>query len=131
MKSEGYHSSVKLHLISGEGRQLVSGYGAGYVAVNRVRYERSVLVTPEAVSEWNVSGVESLAEADFAFIAALQPEIVILGTGAAQRFLRPELARALAATGVGIEVMDSGAACRTYNILAAEGRKVVAAILVE
>ena len=58
-------------------------------------------------------------------------EIVIFGTGAVQRFPRPELARALAATGAGVEVMDSKAACRTYNILASEGRGVVAAILME
>ncbi|HXF67693.1 MAG TPA: Mth938-like domain-containing protein [Burkholderiales bacterium] len=122
---------MKLHPISGEGRQLVSGYGAGYVAVNRVRYEKCVLVTPEAVMEWSVSGAGALTEADFAFVATLKPEIVIVGTGAVQRLLRPELARALAATGVGFEVMDSRAACRTYNILAAEGRRVVAAIVVE
>lgn len=138
-KTAFYHSQnqkviiedVKLHLMSGEGRQLVSGYGAGYIAVNRVRYEKCVLVTPEAVTEWNVSGAETLSETDFGFIAELKPEIVIVGTGAVQRLLPPALARALAATGVGFEVMDSGAACRTYNILAAEGRKVVAAIVVE
>jgi uncharacterized protein len=60
----------------------------------------------------------------------LKPEVVVLGTGAAQRFPPPELARALAATGVGVEVMDTRAACRTYNILASEGRKVAAAVLI-
>jgi uncharacterized protein len=69
--------------------------------------------------------------ADFAFIGEAKPEIVILGTGATQRFPAPELTRALAATGVGVEVMDSKAACRTYNILVTEGRKVIAAILIE
>ena len=57
-------------------------------------------------------------------------EVVVLGTGSAQRFPAKELARALAATGVGVEVMDTRAACRTYNILASEGRKVAAAVLV-
>ena len=109
--------------------QLFSGYGTGFVAVNGVRYEKCVVVSPQAVIEWGVSGFEALAAADFGFIESLKPEIMILGTGAAQRFLRPELARALAATGVGVEVMDSRAACRTYNILATESRKVVAAIL--
>ena len=120
---------MKLHLTLDTGLQLFSGYGAGYVAVNSVRYEKSVVVSPQAVSEWDVSGFEALTVADFGFIEALKPEIVILGTGAAQRFPRPELSRALAATGVGVEVMDSRAACRTYNILATEGRKVVAAVL--
>lgn len=120
---------MKLHLTRDAGLQLFSGYGAGFVAVNDVRYETGVVVSPQAVSTWNVSSIEALTAADFGFIGALQPEIVILGTGAAQRFPRPELARALSATGVGIEVMDSRAACRTYNILATEGRKVVAAVL--
>ena len=122
---------MKLHLASGEGLQLFTGYGAGYVAVNRVRYEKCVVVSPQAVSEWGVSGFDALTAADFGFIAELTPEIVILGTGATQRFPAPELARALAASGVGVEAMDSKAACRTYNILAAEARKVVAAILVD
>ena len=122
---------MKLHLTSNEGLQLFSGYGAGYVAVNRVRYEKCVVVSPEAVSVWGVSRFEALTAGDFSFIGELKPEIVILGTGATQRFPGPELARALAACGVGVEVMDSKAACRTYNILASESRKVVAAILVE
>ncbi|MGH8700398.1 MAG: Mth938-like domain-containing protein [Burkholderiales bacterium] len=120
---------MKLHLAHNADLQLFSGYGAGFVAVNSVRYEKSVVVSPHAVSEWEVSGFEALTAAHFGFIEALKPEIVILGTGAAQRFPRPELLHALAATGVGVEVMDSRAACRTYNILATEGRKVVAAIL--
>ena len=90
-----------------------------------------MVVTPQAVMEWARGGFEALTAADFGFIGELKPEIVILGTGAAQRFPPPALARALAATGVGVEVMDSRAACRTYNILAAEGRKVVAAILTD
>lgn len=122
---------MKLHLMPGAGLQLFSGYGAGYVAVNQVRYEKCVVVTPQGVSEWKVADFETLAPADFEFIAELKPEIVILGTGARQRFPGPELAGALAGSGSGVEVMDSRAACRTYNILAAEGRKVVAAIVLE
>jgi uncharacterized protein len=83
------------------------------------------------VSVWAVGGFATLVAADFSFIAELKPEIVILGTGAKQRFPGPELGRALAASGAGVEVMDTRAACRTYNILASEGRKVVAAIVPE
>lgn len=122
---------MKLHPSRSAGQNVFSGYGADYVAVNNVRYEKSVLVTPEAVTEWNVSAFEALTASDFEFVARLGVEIVVFGTGAAQRFPRPELVRALAGAGVGLEVMDSKAACRTYNILAAEGRKVVAAILVD
>jgi uncharacterized protein len=122
---------MKLHLTSGTGLQLFSGYGAGYVAVNGVRHEKCVVVSPQAVAEWVVSGFHSLTGADFGFIAEQKPEIVIFGTGSVQRFPPPELARALAASGAGVEIMDSRAACRTYNILASESRKVIAAILVE
>lgn len=130
-KSEAYNLIVKLHLTPGTGLQLFTGYGSGYVAVNQIRHETGVLVTPERVTEWKVAGFESLTGADFGFIAEMQPEIVIFGTGASQRFPHPELARALAAMGTGVEVMDTRAACRTYNILASEGRKVIAAVLVQ
>jgi len=121
---------MKLHLTPSEGLQLFSGYGSGYVAVNGVRYETGVIVTPEKVTEWAANGFEALSAADFGFVRELKPEIVIFGTGATQRFPPPELARPLAAIGVGVEIMDSRAACRTYNILASEGRKVAAAILI-
>jgi len=122
---------MKLHLMHAAGLQLFSGYGAGYVAVNSVRHEKCVVVSPQAVTEWAVTDFEALTRTDFGFIVELKPEILILGTGATQRFPPHELARALATTGVGVEVMDTRAACRTYNILASEGRKVVAAILIE
>ena len=120
---------MKLNLEQAVGLYLFSGYGTGFVAVNHVRYEKCVVVSPKAVIDWQVSGFDALTVADFGFIERLRPEILILGTGAAQRFPPPALARALAATGAGVEIMDSHAACRTYNILAAEGRRVVAAIL--
>ena len=120
---------MKLHLTRDASLQLFSGYGPGFVAVNGVRYDKCVVVSPQAVTEWIVAGFDALTVADFGFVERLKPEIVILGTGAAQRFPGRELLRALAAAGVGVESMDSRAACRTYNILATEGRKVVAAIL--
>lgn len=122
---------MKLQLTPGAGLKMFSGYGAGYVAINNVRYEKCVVVTPQAVAEWAVAGFEQLTGADFGFIAELKPEIVIFGTGTVQRFPRPDLARVLAAAGAGVEVMDTRAACRTYNILASDSRNVVAAILVE
>ncbi len=121
---------MKLHLTPGTGLQLFSGYGPGYLAINGVRHDSGVIVTPEKVTAWPVRGFEALTAADFAFVAELKPEIVIFGTGATQRFPPPELARPLAAIGVGVEIMDSRAACRTYNILASEGRKVAAAVLI-
>jgi uncharacterized protein len=120
---------MKLHRAENQGQQHFTGYGPGYLAVNGVRYERSLIVSPLSVSVWPVGGFEDLTAADFELVAALKAEILIFGTGATQRFPRLELARALAATGAGVEIMDSKAACRTYNILASESRKVAAAIL--
>ncbi len=108
----------------------MTGYGDGYVAINGVRHEAHLLGTAERVAAWEIDRFESLSTEHLQDVLALEPEIVILGTGAAQRFPRPEQVRVLTAAGVGLEVMDSKAACRTYNILMAEGRKVVAAILV-
>lgn len=98
--------------------------------VNGERYERSVVVLAEAVREdWPVASFDELSETHFAYFLELKPDVVLLGTGARQRFAHPRLYRALTDTGIGVECMDTHAACRTYNILVAEGRKVVAAIL--
>ena len=121
---------MKFHLTRGEGRNLFTGYGEGYVRVNDQRYEKSVIVAPERpVEDWDAASFEALTAAHFEALAALRPEIVLLGTGRTLQFPRPELTRALAEAAVGFEVMDSHAACRTYNVLTSEGRQVVAAIL--
>ena len=76
-------------------------------------------------------GFDALAEADFERLLETSPEIVLLGTGATQRFPHPRLTAPLHRARVGLEVMDTRAACRTYNILVAEGRNVTAALIVE
>lgn len=121
---------MKLHLAQAAGRNFFTGYGAGYVAINGERHEQHLLVTAERIARWNIGGFEALAVAQAADFMALAPEVVLLGTGARLRFPPPELARALSEAGIGLEAMDSTAACRTYNILAAEGRRVLAAILI-
>jgi uncharacterized protein len=87
------------------------------------------LSAPGALNAFTGYGVDALAPAHFETFVALSPEIVLLGTGARLRFPRPELTRALVEARIGLEVMDVQAACRTYNILAAESRKVAAAVL--
>jgi uncharacterized protein len=116
---------VKLHASAPSAANTVTGYGEGYVLVNGARYESSVLVTPEKVAVWDAPGFDSLSREDFLFLKTLGAEIVLLGTGPKQRFPHPSLAAAVP----GLEVMDVRAACRTYNILVAEGRKVAAALL--
>ena len=120
---------MKLHLEPPAGRNQITGYGAGYIAINAVRHTSHLLITPEQVSPWPVAGFDTLVEEHFAGLVALGPEILILGTGTVQRFPPPVLLRPLLEARVGMEAMDSGAACRTYNILMGEGRKVLAAIL--
>ena len=122
---------MKLHLAQAPGQNVFTGYGAGYVVINGTRHEAHLLVTAERVVPWKVEGFDGLGSAQAGELIALEPEIVILGTGAAHRFPHPDLARTLAAAGIGLEVMDSNAACRTYNILLAEGRGVLAAILID
>ena len=121
---------MKFHLSRGEGNAF-TGHGADYVRLGVVEYRVNILVTPERVlTGWAAGGFDALSEADFAALAELEPEVVLLGTGASLRFPHPRLTRVLTDAGIGVEVMDTPAACRTFNILAAEGRKVAAAILV-
>ncbi|MEX1074424.1 MAG: Mth938-like domain-containing protein [Burkholderiales bacterium] len=120
---------MKLHASSPTSVNAFTGYGEGYVLLNGVRREASVIVLPGRVVEWAVASFAALAEEDFARIAALAPEVVLLGTGARLRFPRPALSAPLARAGIGLEVMDLQAACRTYNILAAEERIVAAALV--
>ncbi len=121
---------MKIQLTVAPGEAVFTGYGAGYVKVNQDRYERSViLASGQPVAEWNAAGFESLTAAHFETLLAFKPEIVLFGAGRSLRFPPRELTRSLTEAGVGLEVMDTGAACRTYNILVAEGRKVVAAVL--
>jgi uncharacterized protein len=120
---------VKLHQAVAAGINTFTGYGENYVAVNGARLERSSIVLPERILDWNVAGFEALRAEDFQVFETLALEIVLLGTGLRQRFPHPRLTAALARAGVGVEVMDLQAACRTYNILVAEERKVAAALL--
>jgi uncharacterized protein len=125
-----HFSHLKLHLASAAGRHHFTGYGPGYVVVDGTRYERSLVVLPtRIVTDWRATTFEALEAGHLDALAALDAEVVLLGTGEQLRFPRPELTRALVAARVGLEVMDVPAACRTYNILSAEERRVAAALL--
>jgi uncharacterized protein len=121
---------LKFHLNSAEGN-VFTGHGPGFVRLGIIEYRQNIIVTPEKiVTGWAPNGFAGLGVEDFAAIAALGPEVALLGTGTAIRFPHPRLHRALTDARIGLEVMDTPAACRTFNILAAEGRKVAVAILV-
>jgi uncharacterized protein len=120
---------VKIQLAGAPGRNTFTAYGDGYVMVNGARHEENLIVLPERILPWRAAGFESLAAEDFAELASLDLEVVLLGTGARLRFPNPQVTRPLVAARIGLEVMDVQAACRTYNILAAEERRVAAALL--
>ena len=113
-----------------EGRNAFTAYGDGYVAVNGVRHERSVIVSGQALQEWAPRSVDALSAENLAAIVDMRPEIVLIGSGAIFQFPDPAALAPLHAARIGVEVMDTRAACRTYNILLAEGRNVVAALIV-
>jgi len=113
-----------------EGQNAIARHGPGGVVVNGVEHTQSVVVPWHGdVVAWNVDSIDSLGAEDFARVAALKPELVIFGSGSRLRFPRPALLRPLIEAGIGIETMDTAAACRTYNVLLAESRSVVAALL--
>jgi len=120
---------VKLHAPAPSALNTFSGYGEGFVMVNGQRHEQNVIVMPEQLLPWSATGFDALTEADFQGFLELNLEILLLGTGPKQRFPHPRLTRALMAKRIGVEAMDLQAACRTYNILMAEQRRVAAALL--
>ncbi|HRD65065.1 MAG TPA: Mth938-like domain-containing protein [Candidatus Competibacter sp.] len=111
-------------------RYFVRSYGPGWVNVNEREVRQSLIVMPERlVTDWPPQGFAELEEIHFAAVASLEPEMVVLGTGSRQRFPHPQLIRPLLAKGIGVEVMDTAAACRTYNVIMLEGRRVAAVLL--
>jgi len=121
---------MKLHHTPTQQYQTVTAYDDNGVEINMVRFDYSLLVLPETPPvAWPVRSFERLDPEHFAHIASTDPDVVILGTGKRQRFVHPKLTSTLTARRIGVECMDNQAACRTYNILMAEGRKVALALI--
>ncbi len=121
---------MKIHLESGLGQFLIRAYAPGRITINEEVYTRSLIVTPQQIiADWPPITPADLQAVHFETIAPLRPEVVILGTGARLLFPAPNIIRPLVEAGIGVEVMDTGAACRTYNILMSDGRRVAAALL--
>ncbi|WP_439114632.1 Mth938-like domain-containing protein [Hydrogenophaga sp.] len=115
--------------------QSITAYGEGWIAVNGQRHTQSLVLTSSGqLVPWACNRFEDLTEAHFSTLTDVMPEtpeLVIFGSGSKLRFLPPALLRSLIGQRIGVETMDTAAACRTYNILASEGRRVVAALLME
>ena len=121
---------MNLQPVQSVGQNAFTAYGDSYVSVNAVRYNANLVVLPDRlITEWTTAGFETLSVADFALLATLDADIVILGTGTRLRFPRPALTRPLIEANKGLEVMDIQAACRTYNVLISEGRRVAAGLI--
>lgn len=120
---------MKLNLELNPELQLVTGYGADHLMINKVRHDGNLILARDRVIPWAPGGFPALAASDFDTLRDLAPEVVILGTGSRLRFPPPQLLRPLIDARIGFEVMDLAAACRTYNILATEGRAVIAALM--
>ena len=114
------------------GVNAINRHDPGRIWVNGALHEYSVLVPWRgAVQVWPAAQLQDLTSEHFARVLDLKPELVIFGSGLRLRFISPALNRALIERGIGMETMDTAAACRTYNVLASEGRSVVAALLLE
>ena len=117
---------MKFHLIQSDNKNLITGYDLNWVEVNQVRHQSSLIVTPDQLLlEWSVKTIKDINENSFEAIKSLDIEIILLGTGNTQEHLEPRLLEYFSKKNIAIESMSNQSACRTYNILANEERKVL------
>ncbi len=121
---------MKFHLIQSDNKNLITGYDLNWVEVNQVRHQSSLIVTPDQLLlEWSVKTIKDINENSFEAIKSLDIEIILLGTGNTQEHLEPRLLEYFSKKYIAIESMSNQSACRTYNILANEERKVLLALM--
>jgi uncharacterized protein len=122
---------MKLQPDLADGVNIINAHTIDSISVNGAAHTRSILVPPTGpVMPWPVASIAELTESHFERILQARPELVIFGSGRLLRFPPPALLRPLMAARIGLETMDTPAACRTYNILVGEGRRVMAALLI-
>ncbi len=121
---------MKLNLEQGSGN-IIKSFSVGELRINDVTFTDHVIVSADKIIEkWSPACITDLSIADFTVAISSMPELIIFGSGAIQTFPPTTVITDIMREGIGFEVMDTGAACRTFNILAAEGRNVIAALLV-
>lgn len=122
---------MKLQLENPPGTNLIRSYGPGQLRIGETMHARSVIVTATTIiAPWRPEAAPELTTADLEPLLGLGPEVVLLGTGTRQLFPDLQVLRILHEQRIGVEVMDTAAACRTYNVLVTEGRNVAAALIV-
>ncbi len=123
---------MKLHLTRSDDIYLVQSVTAERIVINNQVYTSSMIITPQTIiTDWQPRRFEDLSADDFLPLIDLKPEVALLGTGKQLQFPAPHVTTPLIRHAMGLEVMDTPAACRTFNILASEGRKVAAALVFE
>lgn len=126
----GYLADMKFSAADSDGGHLILGYDPGQILIGGQIYTRGLIVSPERIdTNWGPENAIDLAAEHFEALLALDPQIIIVGTGKHQVFPDPNTYLIVRQRGLGVDIMDTGAACRTYNILASEGRKVAAGLL--
>ena len=124
--------AVKLDLQHSDANYRITSYGPGRVVVNETVLERGFLLSPaRLIPDWRPRQAGEISAGDLAPVLELDPEILLVGTGRRQHFLPGSVTATLLDARVGVECMDTGAACRSFMVLSSEGRRVVAAMLVE
>ena len=124
-----YRNGMKLTDETQAGTNFIRAYEPGQIRIGERAVRGNCIVTADQVIEWSAQSIAALTPADLEPIIALAPEIVILGSGETQQFPEASLLAAVLSRGIGCEVMNTGAACRTYNVLVSEDRKVAAALV--
>jgi uncharacterized protein len=121
---------MKFHLIQSDNKNLITGYDLNWVEINQERHHSSLIMTPnQLLLEWPVKSIKDLKENSFEAIESLNIEIILLGTGNSQEHLEPRLLEHFSKKNIAVESMNNQSACRTYNILANEERKVLLALM--
>lgn len=122
---------MQLHLERPDYEYFLRGADGGHALVNERRLEASFVLAPDRLVEgWSVADVKAMSPADLETLLALQPELIVLGSGAGQAFPPPQVMAACLSRGIGLEVMTNAAAARTFNVLASEGRRIVAGFVI-
>jgi len=121
---------VKLHLNNSDQRFVIQSYGEEYIILNNERHTASLILTPNQRLEWVVDDASLLDDENLAPLLADEPELIVIGTGTKPCVPSPSVMRFFARHGLGLEFVNTPTACRIYNILASEGRRVGCGLII-